>query len=341
MLETHPEGQPPPFVIYRLPEHAEPILLTQEAAGRETYRFCIAPFRETKDCPRLTFEANRLRRGEEALRFLPTLTTKNKPQEEEQQETEEPNGTYAACFSLFHGALQEGRFQKLVLSQPFPARWTDAAGTFGRLCQRYPHSLVYLLHMPQSGTWLGATPELLLRHTPAGWETMALAGTKTDATQPWDAKNREEQALVRRYLRDQLRPHCRRLTEGETHTMHTGHLHHLCTRLRFEPWNDVEVETLAQTLHPTPAVCGLPKREAMAFITQHESYPRTYYAGYLGPVGVDGETHLYANIRCARLHAGGRATAYAGSGLLASSTLEEEREEIRQKSQALFREDHV
>lgn len=341
MSETYPEGHCPSFVIYRLPGHTEPILLTHEAAGQGTYTFCLAPFRETKDCPHLVFEANQLQRGAEALQSLSTLMKENGPQEAPLPEGTEASSTYTACFARFHEALQSGRFQKLVLSRPFPAQWTDAAGTFERLCGRYPHSLVYLLHIPESGTWLGATPELLLRHTPAGWDTMALAGTKTDSEAPWDAKNREEQALVRRYLREQLRPHCQRVTEGETHTLHTGQLHHLCTRLQFEPWTGVEPKTLAQALHPTPAVCGLPKREAISFITQHEGYPRTYYAGYLGPIGVDGETHLYANIRCARLHADGRATAYAGSGLLASSTLESEREEIRQKSQALFHEDHV
>ena len=160
---------------------------------------------------------------------------------------------------------------------------------------------------------------------------MALAGTKDREETPWDQKNRKEQAFVSQYIEERLKPLCQQINRLPIETLRTGNLYHLCTRFQFIPKEDTDLEKLTQTLHPTPAVCGLPKEEAMHFITENEGYNRRYYAGYVGPMNTDGEAHLYVNIRCAELHTEGKATLYAGSGLLSASTLESERKEIEQK----------
>ena len=80
---------------------------------------------------------------------------------------------------------------------------------------------------------------------------------------------------------------------------------------------------VVDALHPTPAVCGLPKAEAMLFIARHEGIRRDYYSGFAGPVGINGETHLYVSLRCARLE-GRTMTFFAGGGIMPESRCEEE-----------------
>ncbi len=320
------------FVAYRLAEQAEPLLLLGDDK-KGSYRFIIAPFHQSEEHEKVEIRGGKLYRGWENLSQIGTL---HQPSKRKSEQTR-----YEEKFLLFHSNLQAGTFRKLVLSQPFEFRYNDPAQTFASLCKAYPHSLVYLLYTPETGMWIGATPELLLEQTSKGWETMALAGTKDSETAPWDEKNREEQRVVCQYVKEQLTPLCESVEESPVTTLHTGNLYHLCTKFRFEPKKNTNLDALTDALHPTPAVCGLPKEKAIDFLLENEGYDRAYYAGYLGPVGIDGETHLYVNIRCAQLHSQNKATVYAGSGLLASSTLESEYKEISKKSQALFQTPHV
>ena len=92
---------------------------------------------------------------------------------------------------------------------------------------------------------------------------------------------------------------------------------------------DLFLRQLAAALHPTPAVCGLPKTEALTRILTTESLDRRYYAGFLGWWGQD-EAALYVNLRCLKLYAGG-VRLYAGGGILPESTLEQEWQETCHK----------
>ena len=87
---------------------------------------------------------------------------------------------------------------------------------------------------------------------------------------------------------------------------------------------------LVGRLHPTPAVCGLPKDVARDFIMANEGQERKYYSGFAGPVGINGETHLYVSLRCAEL-GDGTITAYAGGGIMPESTCTAEWRETEMK----------
>jgi isochorismate synthase len=60
-------------------------------------------------------------------------------------------------------------------------------------------------------------------------------------------------------------------------------------------------------LHPTPAVCGLPKQEAKDFILENEGYDRKYYTGFLGELNKEAfnketlKSDLYVNLRCMKI----------------------------------------
>ena len=90
-------------------------------------------------------------------------------------------------------------------------------------------------------------------------------------------------------------------------------------------------------LHPTPAVCGLPKQAAYDFILQNEGHNRSYYAGIIGWLAPhDGQTALYVNLRCMHL-TGKKATLYAGGGILPSSVEESEWQETQHKMETMRR----
>lgn len=239
-------------------------------------------------------------------------------------------------FHTFHQALTEGRLQKVVLSHPFTSRALHEE-QFQDLCQRYPHSLVYLLHTPETGTWMGATPEALLNGVGNAWSTMALAGTKTQAEEPWDEKNIKEQGVVSGFIRNLLSRYAQHVEESETYTMQSGALYHLRNDFRFQLERPEDIASLLRDLHPTPAVCGLPKQEALEFILANEGYNREYYAGFLGPVNSTEGTHLCVNIRCAQLFPDGSSILYAGSGLMPDSTQESEWAEVKRKAASLLK----
>ena len=76
-------------------------------------------------------------------------------------------------------------------------------------------------------------------------------------------------------------------------------------------------------MHPTPAVCGLPKEAAKFFILQNEKYDRTYYSGFLGEINDDFDTELFVNLRCAKIEKN-VAQIYVGGGITKESNPEKE-----------------
>ena len=103
-----------------------------------------------------------------------------------------------------------------------------------------------------------------------------------------DKKNIREQDIVRKYIERQLLPVCSKVEHGRLVTQTAGELSHLRTDFRFRPLKGTGLTELASRLHPTPAVCGLPKEEAQKFILSAETHDRAYYSGFAGPVDVEG-----------------------------------------------------
>ena len=71
-------------------------------------------------------------------------------------------------------------------------------------------------------------------------------------------------------------------------------------------------------MHPTPAICGLPKTQAFDFITEQENYDRSLFTGFLGPINFGTKIALYVNIRCAQILEK-NAIVYAGAGIVPAS----------------------
>lgn len=334
------------FAIYRLPGEDTPRFLMQTSgSARLLYNieelngqsgFVIAPFRVTKECPIALIrpDSTEIPSCQEIVEHLPKETVDSPGKQYGQAD-------YSRCFSIFIEALQSGRMDKLVLSRSQTLD-KDAdfspAQAFYAACKRYIRSYVYLCHTPETGTWLGGTPEILLSGQTDRWHTVALAGTQplrqNRLPENWDDKNRREQQLVASYIQTQLSSLGIRPEEEGPYAARAGELSHLKSDFRFSLTGNNKLGDLLKLLHPTPAVCGLPKEEAYRFILANEGYKRRYYSGFIGWLNPDAQSDLYVNLRCMQIKEQ-TLTLYAGGGLLASSTLEEEWQETEDKMQTM------
>jgi isochorismate synthase len=90
-----------------------------------------------------------------------------------------------------------------------------------------------------------------------------------------------------------------------------------------------------QTIHPTPSVGGLPKKEAFEFISTHEKHDRGYYTGFLGPLNIENKSQLFVNLRCMQLFEK-EFVLYSGAGITAASVAEREWEETDNKMMTML-----
>ena len=253
----------------------------------------------------------------------------------------EERGRYARSFASAHSRLLHGELQKMVLSRRLHVRHggLDAYRLFLAACHSRPGCFVALWWTAATGCWLVATPEPLLEQTGSDWHTVALAGTVPyvkEVPPTWSEKNREEQAIVARFIASQLNGIANHLQQSATHATTAGNICHLCTDFRFSLRQPSDVRALLLRLHPTPAVCGLPRAAAQRAILTDEASPRRYYAGFSGPLGIEGETRLYVSLRCMEFTPS-LATLYAGGGIMPESVEQEEWEETQRKLQTMLR----
>lgn len=234
-------------------------------------------------------------------------------------------------------SIQAGQFEKVVLSRkevlPLPQQELKALIT--RLFSLYPSAYCYAWFHPETGLWLGASPEQLIKIEAHSIHTMALAGTqKFTENVNWGAKEQQEQQVVTDYLVEQLQPFCASLKLNGPLTQQAGSLLHLKTEIRGQLHAGFSLQNLLQSLHPTPAVCGMPKDDALQFIGQEEGYDREFYSGFMGEIQPNNQVDLFVNLRCMKL-TDKQAQLYIGCGITKDSQADLEFAETVHKSQTM------
>ena len=334
------------FAIYRMP-HANSCTLVEQAAGEPaTFLSCnelngrqgfvVAPFRADAGQPIVLINPDKVTElpiVDGALTNVDMLPSVVRRQE------------YSVDFERFHSQLVQGRFRKIVLarcateqtSAPIPPM-----ELFRRACKLYPRLYIALVSTPQSGMWLIASPEVLLENSGGHWLTIALAGTMQlndnelngEGEQiHWSTKNIQEQRYVASYVGECLKQFNIDYIENGPRTVRVANLVHLRSDFIFD-MNHSAMGDLLDRLHPTPAVCGLPKTETFDFIVNNEHTPRLYYSGFTGPLGIGGETHLYVSLRCMKI-VDNQYNLYAGGGLLTESNEASEWQETEAKLETM------
>ena len=233
--------------------------------------------------------------------------------------------------------VEGGELRKLVLAvrqQLHLAQPLDPLQLLAQLRQRQPGSCRFLWQQASGSALVGASPERLLTVRQGQLRSDALAGTApvdTDAELLLHSdKDRREHELVVEAITSVLqeaglsprRPRHPRLARH-------GQLVHLHTPIT-SPLGDQLPLSIAAALHPTPAVAGLPRRQAMAALRSLEPFERGHYAAPIGWIDSEGDTELRVAIRSGSLQ-GQRLELTAGAGLVCGSAVERELAEVALK----------
>lgn len=224
---------------------------------------------------------------------------------------------------------------KTVISRAICMRTAERGWgeVFGRLMDAFPTSFVYVTYTPATGSWMGATPELLADISDGRLTTMALAGTRPAGTGgPWDVKNLREHAMVADFIRDTLAEAGAEVSVKPVTTLSHGMVEHLMTPVEAALPVGLDIDMLLDRLSPTPAVAGLPRDRAIEQIAQAERHPRRLYAGYID-IDEGRRRRCYVNLRCMQFDPdSGDVCIYAGGGITALSDVASEWQEASAKS---------
>lgn len=200
--------------------------------------------------------------------------------------------------------------------------------SYRNLLDVHQTALVFLWHNPGEETWLGATPELLLSQEENKIKTVSLAGTKLPEVS-WTNKEFEEQKIVT----DFILTHFEGLNNLEVkgpETIQAGRFEHLKSYISAELPEGYDLSILLEKMHPTPALCGMPKKDAFDFIIQKEGYPREFYSGFIG-IETSKSKEYFVNLRSSQWFQD-KIWLYVGGGITADSQPEKEWKETELKS---------
>ena len=212
--------------------------------------------------------------------------------------------------------------------------------SFLNLAESFPTAFVFCFYSPQSGIWIGASPELLMKKNEKQLCTIALAGTRPAGTaEDWDEKNIEEQKLVTDYIASVLDAYS--LTfhfDSPPITKNAGSIEHLCTSFYIDSpkkFDKIWLSRFLSDFSPTPALCGMPKNKAYNLIKRTEIFSRGYYGGFIGPYNSDDDFSFFVLLRALRVERK-RWCFYAGGGITKSSDPQMEWDETRRKASSIL-----
>ena len=209
-------------------------------------------------------------------------------------------------------AIRLNAFQKVVVSrkETIKTNSLNAETVFKKLIALYPSAFNYCFFHPKIGMWMGATPEQLLKVNEDQIATVALAGTQILGDLEavvWQEKEKNEQQLVTDFIASQLADFVYNVNISKPYSAQAGNLWHIKTDISARLLSKYNLTQVLQALHPTPAVGGLPKASAKAFILKNEVQEREYYSGFLGEININLATFktetsdLFVNLRCMKI----------------------------------------
>lgn len=324
------------FVIYSMP-HSDQFTVwlhhDSQAPKAESGDFIFAPFKKQAQVHSLSINQCEIIRGTLPQKPKPPSSLKNQPASLAEKDR------HIKLVAQAVEAITQTKLSKVVVSRKTAVSLSSwkLYGITQRLMALYPSAFRYVWFHPKTGLWCGATPEILIAVEGGNFQTMALAGTKKDASIPWTDKERTEQGIVTDEIVTKLQDHFDVIQVSDPYDQQAGNLIHLRTDIRssFDGVNRT-VGQLAELLHPTPAVCGFPFTEAQQFLSEYEGYDRSFYTGYLGPVEASQQSgHLFVNLRCMRL-AANQAEVFVGGGITEDSQTESEWLETQNKMQTML-----
>jgi isochorismate synthase len=347
-----------PFAAYRLPGETDQWVLAQFSSYHELYSkdditelkgFVFAPFSRNEGNATVVISPDLLVKSSEITsNDLVNLQNEEKafvPHKASLDFYETSYQEYLDNVSEIRQRIKKGEFQKAIISRIITkekSKKLNLVNLFDTLCKSYTYSFISLVNIPGIGCWMGASPELLLERKEQFITLVSLAGTQPKPAGdilkiPWNDKDRSEQQIVTNYISSLLEEfHINSFQMSGPETIQAGKVVHLKTTFTLDEQQlNGHAREFINRLHPTPAVWGQPKTDALEIIKQLEKHNREYYSGYLGPVNLDNQVHLYVNLRTMKILSD-KLLLYVGCGITSDSDPQAEWDETCMKSETLL-----
>ena len=245
--------------------------------------------------------------------------------------------------------INSGSYSKVVLAQGLDLTLSDPV-TLPTLLQTLqeenPRCYITAFKPTESAVFVAATPERLVRRDESIVRTDALAGSsgrgETNSTDKRlssaleaSPKNQHEHALVVDAITHELECFGGNITVGNQRVFRLETVQHLHTPIEVEYDRAPHVLELVEALHPTPAVGGMPRNEAINAIKRIESIERGWYAAPIGWLDAQGNGSFVIGIRSGVFQEN-TARLFAGAGIVADSDSAEEWDELQLKYEPLL-----
>ena len=323
------------FFCYRLPGEEQLHFGAQIIEQHTPVGFYIHPFCESLDTPvsYISAQFDAVKFLKIPLSSLPHTNCRLVMAETTSKEE------YIKCANKCISDMQAGKFTKIVLSRTICNEYAIISWrkVFQNLLDKNPDAFVFVFHAEDAGFWMGASPEKYLSYHRNKVSTMALAGTRVAGDSGnWGNKEIQEQNIVADYISEKFDNSGINYTKSKTYTRNAGVVEHLCNDFDATVSSPSQVDKLRNFLHPTPAIAGVPCREAVRYIKDVEKHNRRYYGGFIGPVDAWGNFDFYVNLRSLEFDSE-RYCIYVGGGLTTDSNPENEWQETVNKAKTLQR----
>lgn len=249
-----------------------------------------------------------------------------------------PKSDYIDCLNDCIATIRTSpTLRKVVISRVIKRAISDAdwPGFIEQLHDKNPDSFTFIYSTPQTGAWIGVSPEIIGDYSDGKFSTMALAGTRLKGESVWSAKDIEEQEFVSNYIAERIKNAGFDYTVSDKFTLPAGNVEHICNMFTVRESDIRKMLELVDLLHPTPALAGTPKDEAVEYILSLEHHNRECYGGYIGPFDAQ-SFHFAVNLRSMCFDE--RTVAvFVGSGITDKSIPESEYAETQAKSEVILK----
>lgn len=267
----------------------------------------------------------------------------------DEEKAQAEDEAYRSLVSSTTEAVRAGQFEKVVAARQREIRAKlvfHVPDALESLRQEYPDCYIFCIGR-HNMVFLGASPEQLVKLDGKQVSTVCLAGSIRRGETPEEDeqlgqqlldsdKDRHEHDVCVRAIREALEPLCAELDVPESPELMTvSNVHHLRTPVQGRLANGATLVQLVEKLHPTPAVGGYPRDEAVTFLRENEGFDRGWYAAPLGWIDSQGNGEFIVALRSALIR-GPRAYLFAGCGIVSESDADQEMAESEVKLWPMF-----
>jgi menaquinone-specific isochorismate synthase len=247
-------------------------------------------------------------------------------------------------------SINSQKYEKIVLARAFnitakqPFHPID---TLNQLRSIYSSSYCFSFSNQNKQCFMGATPELLVRIYNNQLKTEAIAGSaprgihashdaylaKTLLENPKNCT--EHQIVVDGIIRQLKAISINPQTTTPPQLLQLSNVQHLRSSIHATIPLPIHIMDIVASLHPTPAIAGSPKETVLNEIQRIENFERGLYGGTIGYFDARGNGKYIVAIRSALIN-GKRAQVYAGSGIIAGSEPDKEKQETDLKLKTIL-----